>query len=744
MGTVVDGIYFNTESGLSAPGGFLDRLTNTVDQASQSNAQLRGLAPALRDTGVPLPAPSQGIFSRMLGAAGLTSQDPSSVSQSPPGLLSRMFGGTDASSPAMAPPTLPAAPTPSPTASPGAGSPSMSGLMSYVGQAAQQRGIDPMTAIRVAMSEGGASGGYGASGTGDSGSSFSPFQLHYGGVAGGGNSVAGLGDDFTANTGLDARDPANAKAAIDFALDHAAQNGWSAFHGAAKAGLAPFAGINQSPSAGSPPAMAYTGGQPAPSSAGMAPAPPGPQGAQQPGPMPAATASGVVPNGAMSIPNGGGQMPSQASGGPTGPGAPAGAPISGPGGLTLQGGLTAASLGAMIANPATRAQGLALWQGALTRTYNFANGPEGSGVVLREDPRTGTATPVFQAPIKTEQGTTLYDPTTRAPVFQAPPKLEHGPVGRDPNTGQDIYGSINPQTGTGTPFAQPAGTGQGAVDPNLHGADFLKTLPPQLAGPVQAIAEGRFPLPSGQSANSPQAQRIRSAVLQYKPDFDVTDTAARAETRKDFASGTMANTITAGNTALHHLGLLSDAGEALTASQVPLFNAAGQKIESIGGANTAGKQYDASLTAVSEELTKFYRNTGGTESDINQAKALMSADQSPAQRRAGIAQVANLLQGKVTALQSRWHQGMGPGAADYPLIQPDAADSFARIQSRWPASAAGGAPSNAPVGPLPTASPVVAPANAGAMPTITDPAEARKLPSGTKFRTSDGRIGTVP
>ncbi|NCZ75263.1 MAG: hypothetical protein EBX65_07220, partial [Betaproteobacteria bacterium] len=58
---------------------------------------------------------------------------------------------------------------------------------SYIVAAAQKRGIDPNVALRVARSEG--LNQY----TGDEGSSFGPFQLHYGGVAKGGNAVGGLG-----------------------------------------------------------------------------------------------------------------------------------------------------------------------------------------------------------------------------------------------------------------------------------------------------------------------------------------------------------------------------------------------------------------------------------------------------------------------------------------------------------------------------------------------------------------------
>lgn len=121
------------------------------------------------------------------------------------------------------------------------GGDSTSSTESYIREAAKKRGIDPDVAVAVAKSEG--LNNY----TGDRGSSFGPFQLHYGGVASGGMAVAGLGDDFTRKTGLNARDPSTVKQQIDFALDYAAKHGWGAWHG--WHGI-PFAGIGGLPSAG--------------------------------------------------------------------------------------------------------------------------------------------------------------------------------------------------------------------------------------------------------------------------------------------------------------------------------------------------------------------------------------------------------------------------------------------------------------------------------------------------------------
>jgi hypothetical protein len=111
----------------------------------------------------------------------------------------------------------------------------------FIRAEAIKRGIDPNIAVAVAKSEGFNS--Y----VGDRGSSFGAFQLHYGNVASGGMAVGGLGDTFTKQTGLDARNPATERAQIQFALDQAKQGGWGPWHGWRGS---KFAGIGQGQGAG--------------------------------------------------------------------------------------------------------------------------------------------------------------------------------------------------------------------------------------------------------------------------------------------------------------------------------------------------------------------------------------------------------------------------------------------------------------------------------------------------------------
>lgn len=196
-------------------------------------------------------AGQKGVNDSLAAALGGGAAAPASPAASP-------SAGASAAPAAAAPdgsggqslPTFAGAQGANPTVSPAALAAGLSagsdpmGVAPYIQQAAAKYGIDPATALKVARSEG--LGVY----TGDGGSSFGPFQLHYGNVAGGGNAVGGMGDDFTKATGLDARDPSTVKAQIDFALANAAKNGWGAWHGAGKVGVGAWDGIGGAPQGG--------------------------------------------------------------------------------------------------------------------------------------------------------------------------------------------------------------------------------------------------------------------------------------------------------------------------------------------------------------------------------------------------------------------------------------------------------------------------------------------------------------
>jgi hypothetical protein len=131
-----------------------------------------------------------------------------------------------------APPPVSTAQPPVPTA-PVRGDPR--GLAGFIRETAAKYGISPEVALRVAQSEGLAQFSSGVRRPdGSMEPSFGAFQLYTGG---------GLGNQFQKDTGLDPSDPANEKATIEYALKHAAANGWGPWYGAKRAGIGNFEGI---------------------------------------------------------------------------------------------------------------------------------------------------------------------------------------------------------------------------------------------------------------------------------------------------------------------------------------------------------------------------------------------------------------------------------------------------------------------------------------------------------------------
>lgn len=92
-----------------------------------------------------------------------------------------------------------------------------SAVADFIRAEAIKRGMDPDQAVRVLTAESGLDIGA----VGDSGTSFGVGQLHYGG---------GLGDTFTKQTGLNARDPSTWKQQVPFILDNALSGGWGPWH----------------------------------------------------------------------------------------------------------------------------------------------------------------------------------------------------------------------------------------------------------------------------------------------------------------------------------------------------------------------------------------------------------------------------------------------------------------------------------------------------------------------------------
>lgn len=281
-------------------------------------------------------------------------------------------------------------------------------------------------------------------------------------------------------------------------------------------------------------------------------------------------------------------------------------------------------------------------------------------------------------------------------------------VGKD-KYGQPVYGyppSREDYAAGKTSAETPVKGGSDSSLADVHGEDYLKQLEATdrgLASQVRAVIEGRAPYPTGMLLKTPYGQALAQHVTQADPSFEAGNAMARVKVRNEFKSGGVgspAGQISAGNTALQHAGEMSDALERMKAdtgilpsigsSDIPYLSYFANAAHNSAIQGTSeGKAYNDFMTAknhFSEEVTKFYAGSAGSEAERARALANLDAAKSLPELRSAIKTEANLMQGKVNALQDRWRNGMGPLVQDFPLISSESQGAVDRILQRDQAS----------------------------------------------------------
>jgi hypothetical protein len=219
-----------------------------------------------------------------------------------------------------------------------------------------------------------------------------------------------------------------------------------------------------------------------------------------------------------------------------------------------------------------------------------------------------------------------------------------------------------------------------AANPNApHGDEFLKTLQPNIAAQVKALDEGRMQFPSSFALKTPYWQQMLSAVAQYDPNFDQVNYNARAKTRSDFTSGKSAQQVNALNTVIGHLDSLSQAASALNNTRFQSFNTLANYVASETG-DPRVNNFKVTREAVADELTRVWRQAGGSEKDIEARKEQLSASNSPAQLHEAIAQIGSLLESKLDSMKEQYAQGTG--TAPIEMVTPQARKTLSRLEQR--------------------------------------------------------------
>lgn len=288
----------------------------------------------------------------------------------------------------------------------------------------------------------------------------------------------------------------------------------------------------------------------------------------------------------------------------------------------------------------------------------------------------------------------LPDPGDNAVWMVGPdnkPSLIQGP--KDESTPALVkefeYAQKNGYKGTFTDFKQnlPPGTsaGQSARDPSVTGEAFLQTLPADRQAQIKQVVEGRSPPPSAAALRSPYIQQLIADANQYDPTFDQSTWNARNKTHVEFSAGgpnSPAAQITAGNTAIQHLGHLSDAAEKLNNFAFTPLN----EVKNYIAQKTGDPDIDTFndwRNRYAQEITKFYRGTGGNEADIKRDIDALNSAKSLPQLRSVLAAQADGVISKINALQERWHGGMGPNVKDFKIIHDKSQEALDKIYNRF-------------------------------------------------------------
>jgi len=135
-------------------------------------------------------------------------------------------------------------------------------------------------------------------------------------------------------------------------------------------------------------------------------------------------------------------------------------------------------------------------------------------------------------------------------------------------------------------------------------------------------------------------------------------------------SGAGGTNITYFNTATDHLRLLKEAGDALNNGDYPLFNRYANQFATATG-DPAPTNFEAVKTAVAGELSKTFKGTGATDSEISEINSTINQAQSPQQIQGSIDYYTSLMGSKVHALQLQYEAGKS-GRPNFPGTTPSA------------------------------------------------------------------------
>jgi hypothetical protein len=196
---------------------------------------------------------------------------------------------------------------------------------------------------------------------------------------------------------------------------------------------------------------------------------------------------------------------------------------------------------------------------------------------------------------------------------------------------------------------------------------------------VQALIDGRYPIPSGAALRNPQMVKYLQEAAQVDPTFDAANAGTRVATRKDFTSGKSAQTITSLNQALGHAALVASDIQHLGNSDIPVL---GNGLNYVKNALNPGPTTDfrTHAGALAVEAAKVFQGGVPHEGEVQAlTKIIADPNATPTQQRSAVASLTELLGSRLDALKGQYQQGMGKSSTPLEVLHPGAAAAYSRL-----------------------------------------------------------------
>jgi hypothetical protein len=256
----------------------------------------------------------------------------------------------------------------------------------------------------------------------------------------------------------------------------------------------------------------------------------------------------------------------------------------------------------------------------------------------------------------------------------------------------------------------------------------------QIAGYQQA------PL-SGFAAGRPEGQKIMAEVRKINPDYQASRYHEVSTAMTAFGSGKQGDTIRYINNAVQHIGVMSEAADALKNGDMRTFNSLAQTIGKEFGV-AAPTTFDGLRQIVGTEIERAA--TGGVGAAVDRDRIIESLNRanSPQQLADVFDKFKQLFKGQTNSLKNQYEDATGFKTGQFAFdnkLLPETKKALGWSGADDKSGTSKPGDKTTTKGDLPPAK-----TDEGAIPTFgasqSDLAEIAKLPKGTRFKGADGKI----